>query len=67
MSGGVDLGINGIAPYQTFDGVMELKMVRSFVLPSVSGNSTSATFFVCLVFVRTMVRANLHVTCYRLY
>jgi len=53
MGGGVDLGINGIAPYQTFDGVMELKMVRAFVLRSVSGNATSAVFFfVCLVFVR---------------
>lgn len=29
------LSINGIAPYQTFDGVMELKMVRNFLLNSV--------------------------------
>jgi len=50
MSGGGGLGINGIAPYQTFDGVMELKMVRGFVLHSVSGNATSAVcgdFFFC--------------------
>jgi len=48
MSGGVGLGINGIAPYQTFDGLMELKMVRGFVLRSVSGNATNAACGGCL-------------------
>ena len=40
ISGGVGLGINGIVPYQSFDGVMELKMVRAFLLSlvCVSGN-----------------------------
>ncbi|XP_022640339.1 probable aminotransferase ACS12 isoform X2 [Vigna radiata var. radiata] len=39
MSGGVDLGINGIAPYQTFDGVMELKMALSDFMHQVMGES----------------------------
>ncbi|KAK8470377.1 hypothetical protein PHAVU_004G126400 [Phaseolus vulgaris] len=39
MSGGVGLGINGIAPYQTFDGLMELKMALSDFMHQVMGGS----------------------------
>ncbi|KAG5109011.1 hypothetical protein JHK84_045918 [Glycine max] len=39
ISGGVGLGINGIVPYQTFDGVMELKMALSDFMHQVIGGS----------------------------
>ncbi|XP_027358699.1 probable aminotransferase ACS12 [Abrus precatorius] len=38
-SGGVALGINGIAPYQPFDGLEELKMVLSDFMCQVMGGS----------------------------
>ncbi|KAG4991727.1 hypothetical protein AAZX31_09G138200 [Glycine max] len=39
ISGGVGLGINGIVPYQSFDGVMELKMALSDFMHQVMGGS----------------------------